>query len=313
MYNFLFGPVPSRRLGYSLGVDLIPFKVCTFDCIYCECGATRRLTTKRKEYIPVEKVKSELSDYFSRNGDPDFVTFSGSGEPTLNNQIADAIEFVHTLRPQLPVAVITNGSLLHLEEVRKQLLKATHVLPSLDAADETIFRQINRPSKNLKLSQYIDGLIQFRQDFPGTIWLEVFMIPGMNTGRKHLLELRNVLQKIRPDRIQLNTLDRPGTVKNIEPASSALLEQIKGDLELENIEIISKAYLKKNQITDLTEIYNTILEVLIRRPCTLEDLESVLGLRRTEITKYLRNLEGKGKVVQQSADRGTFYQISHSP
>jgi wyosine [tRNA(Phe)-imidazoG37] synthetase (radical SAM superfamily) len=144
-YKALFGPVPSRRLGISLGVDLVHHKTCSLNCVYCECGATTHLTTKRKEYVSVDQVKSELVDYLSRNKTIDFITFSGSGEPTLNDGIGDVIHFLKSDYPQYNVALLTNSTLFHQLAVRRQIKDADVVMASLDAASEAQFRQVNRP------------------------------------------------------------------------------------------------------------------------------------------------------------------------
>jgi len=180
MYKYIFGPVPSRRLGMSLGIDLVPKKVCSLDCVYCEVGKTTQLTLERKEYLKAGKIKEELTHYFNNNPDPDFLTFSGSGEPTLNISIGDILQFVKQIRPHIPVAVLTNGTLLFDQTVRNALKEADVVLPSLDAATEDAFRKINRPPDSLKIDSYIQGLIDFRKEYKGKIWLEIFILPGYN-------------------------------------------------------------------------------------------------------------------------------------
>ena len=161
MYKHIFGPVPSRRLGVSLGIDLVPHKVCTLNCIYCECGATTNLTLDRKEYADYHAVILELSDYLHKNPAPDYITFSGSGEPTLNKRIGDIINFLYYHYHEIPIAVLTNGTLLSDENVRKELLKANLVIPSLDAASDLTFRKIDRPNHLLNIQNYIEGLIKF--------------------------------------------------------------------------------------------------------------------------------------------------------
>ncbi|MEN8249269.1 MAG: radical SAM protein, partial [Bacteroidota bacterium] len=155
MYKYLFGPVPSRRLGMSLGVDLVPQKVCSLNCVYCDVGRTTKLTTDRKEYIKISKVKEELIHYFNNNPDPDYITFSGSGEPTLNVRIGEILQFIKQYKPDIPVAVLTNGTMLFEKDVRDAIKDASVVLPSLDAATEDVFRKINRPSREVKLDKYI--------------------------------------------------------------------------------------------------------------------------------------------------------------
>ncbi len=218
MYKHLFGPVPSRRLGMSLGVDMVPRKVCSLDCVYCEVGRTTLLTTERKEYVAEREIKEELNDFFSRHPDPEIITFSGYGEPTLNSAIAGVIDFLKEKKSQLPIAILSNGTLMGDPAVRKAILRADIVLPSLDAATEEVFRKINRPAGALDLQGYIQGLADFRKEFSGKIWLEVFILPGFNDHKAELDALKKAILKIKPDSVQLNTLDRPGTEAGIRSA-----------------------------------------------------------------------------------------------
>lgn len=309
MYQHLFGPVPSRRLGMSLGVDLVPHKVCTFNCIYCECGATTELTVERKEYVSVDVVIAELSRFLAENPTPDFATFSGAGEPTLNSRIGEVLRFLKSDPRGLPVAVLTNGSLLSDPEVRAQLLPADVVLPSLDAASERCFRRIDRPFRTLDLATYVQGLVDFRREFRGRMWLEVMIIPGYNDTPEELRLLKETLLRIAPDRIQLNTLDRPGAVSNLKAAGRDVLSQIIADWGLDNTEIIAAAPDRKTQPSYRKDTETAILETIARRPCTLEDLVRIVGAHVNEINKYLGVLEGEGRIETVQQDRGLFYQL----
>ncbi len=311
-YKYLFGPVPSRRLGVSLGVDTIPYKTCTLDCVYCECGRTSNLTAERKEYINVDLIITELKNYLSENPAPDFITFSGSGEPTLNNKIGRIIDFVKNNYPNTKIAVLTNGTLLSLEEVRKTLSKADVVLPSLDAAIQTDFQKINRPSSDIKLNTYIDGLIKFRKEYNGEIWLEIFFAKDINDNKENILALRDAINMIKPDKIQLNTLDRPAADKGITPLSKDELTQIMKTLESENIEIISKFKSRKEIRSFRKDVEDMIIETIKRRPCTLRDLSNILGLHINEINKYLDVLEKEGKIETTIQDRGVFIRLRKS-
>jgi wyosine [tRNA(Phe)-imidazoG37] synthetase (radical SAM superfamily) len=309
MYKHLFGPVPSRRLGMSLGVDLVPHKVCTLNCVYCECGATTNLTTDRKEYVSYNEIIEELKDYFSKNEKPDYITFSGAGEPTLNIKIGNIINFLKANYPEIPIAVLTNGSLLSDEEVRNELLQANLVLPSLDAANSKTFKKIDRPSKNLKIEDYIKGLIKFSEEFTKEIWLEIMILPKFNDDLKNLNLLKEAILKIKPDKVQLNTLDRPGTIANVRAATRLELQNIIDLWHLENVEIIASSAKRKDNKSFRKDTENAILETISRRPCTLEDLENILGLHVNEINKYLDVLEGDNKIETVRQDRGLFYQI----
>lgn len=306
-YKYLFGPVPSRRLGMSLGVDLVPKKVCSLNCIYCEVGPTTKLTTQRLEYIPYKKIIEELNDYFATSPPPDYITFSGYGEPTLNLAIGKIIQFIKENWPEIPVAVLTNGTLLSKSEVRNELRQANLVLPSLDAATQEIFEKINIPAHGLLIESCIQGLVDFRKEFSGKIWVEVFVLHGYNDNEAELTALKNAILKINPDRIQLNTLDRPGRIETLKPVSTEKLNQIIDFWQLENVEIIAKAPERKNLAAWRKNVESAILGTVARRPCTADDLAQILGTYVNEINKYLETLESEGKLTHAREERGVFY------
>ncbi len=307
MYKYLFGPVPSRRLGMSLGVDLVPRKVCSLDCVYCEVGKTTMLSLERKEYVPFDKVTEELRHFFSNNTDPDFITFSGSGEPTLNSRLGDVMRFIKQIRPDIPVAVLTNGTLLSDKDVRKELQPADIVLPSLDAATVNTFERINRPAAGLNIDTYIKGLVDFRQEYSGKIYLEVFILPGYNNNRTDLARLRDAILKIGPDSVQLNTLDRPGVVKDLHPALREELEAIVETWNIKGVEIIASATERKNVQSYRKDAEDMIMAMISRRPCTADDLCKSMGMGISEINKYLGVLESDNKITAVRQERGIFY------
>jgi len=308
VYKYLFGPVPSRRLGMSLGVDLVPRKVCSLDCVYCEVGKTTKLTLKRKEYIPYAKIVEELRHFFSNNPDPDFITFSGSGEPTLNSRIGDVVAFIKQNKPDIPIAVLTNGTLLYDSAVRAELQGVDVVLPSLDAVSADIFAEINRPPTNLPVEKYLQGLIDFSHGFSGKIWLEIFILPGCNDGDSEVQRMREAILKIKPDSVQINTLDRPGTEADLRGATVAELRSVVERLNLDNVVIIAAAPQRKNIKSYRSDAEAAILETISRRPCTLVDLTQILGMHTSEINKYLDVLEAEGKIETVRQERGFFYQ-----
>ncbi len=310
MYKYIFGPVPSRRLGMSLGVDLVPHKVCSLDCVYCECGKTTKLTTKRMEYILYDKVTAELSHFFENNPAPDYITFSGSGEPTLNSRIGEVLQFIKRTKPGIPVAVLTNGTLFYDKQVRSEILDADVVLPSLDAASQQVFDKINRPNPELTIEEYIEGLVTFRNEYKGEIWLEVLIIPGYNDGENELKLLKEAFYRIKPDSIQLNTLDRPGTVENLRSATRAELQRVVDFWDMDIVEIISAAPDRKNIKSYREDIETAILETIFRRPCTVDDLVKILGRHINEVNKYLDVLEAEGKIEHTRQERGVFYKIA---
>lgn len=311
MYKFLFGPVPSRRLGISLGIDLVPHKICTLNCVYCECGGTTKLTTERKEYVPVDEVTGEIAHFLSKNPAPDYITFSGSGEPTLNSGIGKVLDFVKLKYPGIPVAVLTNGTLLGDKQLRNEILKADIVLPSLDAATEMIFNKINRPHKNLNINGIIKGMVEFRKEFKGKMNLEIFILPGYNNHLVELDELKKVILKIKPDLVQLNTLDRPGALPGLAAATNTELQKIAKNWQLDNLEIIGAAPDRKKIKSYRQDIEAAILETIARRPCTLTDLSQIVGRHINEVNKYLEVLENERKIKTITQERGMFYKINN--
>ena len=309
MYHHIFGPVPSRRLGISLGVDLVPMKTCSLNCIYCECGRTTDLTTERREYVSVDAVKAEIQHYLAHHAAPDTITFSGSGEPTLHSGIGELIRFIRFQWGKIPVAVLTNGTLLYDGGLRRELQDAALVIPSLDAVTKPVFRKINRPSPKLSPDRIIDGLIRFRGSFEGRLLLEVFIVPGLNDTEAELTHIKNVIGDIEPDRVQLNTLDRPGTVSGIRAATRAELQGVLDFWELGQAEIIAKAAERSSVVSYRSDVASAILETITRRPCTLEDLRKILGLHANEVNKYLDVLEADRKIGTTREQRGVFYHI----
>lgn len=311
MYKHLFGPVPSRRLGISLGIDLVPHKTCTLDCIYCECGETTDLTVERKEYVPVDEVLSELEDYFQKNPDPDYITFSGAGEPTLNSRIGDVVAFIRARKPNVSTAVLTNGTLLGQKEVREALSAVDLVMPSLDGATISALQKINRPHPSINIEAYIAGLAAFRNEFKGKFCLEIFILPGTNNAPKELKALKSAVERIKPDLIQLNTLDRPGVIADIHAADREELNRIADFFRPFSTEVIAKVPDLTKRSSYRSDMEAAILETVLRRPCTLEDLAAILGSHINEINKYLGALEEDGKIETVRQERGIFYQAKN--
>ncbi len=225
-YKHLFGPVQSRRLGYSLGVDLIPFKTCPLDCVYCECGTTTDLTVTRSLYVPTAVVCAEIDDYVAKHPDLDVITFSGAGEPTLALNIGEVIRHIKQKHPQYKVCVLTNAVLFAEAQVRQEIAQADIVIPSLDAVSEMAFEKVDRPHPDLQIQKIIEALIVFRQEFKGQLFVEIFFVPGLNDTAEELQEFVKVLHKIKPDGVQINSLDRKGTEAWVEPVSQESLDRI---------------------------------------------------------------------------------------
>ncbi len=270
----IFGPVHSRRLGRSLGVDLVPHKTCNLDCIYCECGHTTNLQVDRSRFFPVEELHTELDAFFSSSHESlDFVTFSGAGEPTLSLDLGPAVSFIHALTP-MPVALLTNGILLGRPDVLADVQEIDVMIPSLDAATESMFRRINRPAEGVDFEEYRRGLRSLRNRVRAQIWLEILLIRSVNDTREHLELLADEIGRIAPHGIQINTVYRPGTVRTAEPLND---EELAGAATIlsRHCPIVTSRIRMDTHITgpDPTPaIRSRILETVSRRPCSIGDL-----------------------------------------
>ena len=307
-YHHIFGPVPSRRLGISLGVDLVTHKICSLDCIYCECGKTTQLTVEQKEYVRLAEVKKELDHFWRHNDDPDYITFSGSGEPTLNSAIGQVIAYIKEKKPQIKVAVLTNSTLFSDPAVRQALLKADLVVPSLDAVSQKAFARINRPGKGVDIHEIVKGIEAFAKEYQGKLWLEVLILPGINDDKPDLLLLKEAIHKINPDLIQINTLDRPGTLSDLKPASRPELERVIRIIGFHKSEIIAKVDETIRARIQREDVKTAIVETIHRRPCTKEDLFKILGVEKHVVDTAIRRLEQENKIIGKTRDRGVFYQ-----
>jgi wyosine [tRNA(Phe)-imidazoG37] synthetase (radical SAM superfamily) len=304
--KYIFGPVPSRRLGRSLGIDLVPYKTCSFDCIYCDLGRTTHKTIGRESYVSPKEIQGELEICLSvLEKKPDYITLSGSGEPTLNTNIGEIIRKIKEIT-STPVAVLTNGSLLSMDEVREYLSEADVALPSLDAITPALFEYINRPDPSLRIEEIISGLIQFRKEYRGQIWLEILFCRGVNDGREEIEKFKGVIEKIQPDRVQLNTPVRPPAEDFAFPLTLAQLEEIRERLG-DKAEIVSEfaapAGDKFNSVKD-----SEILNLIKRRPCTAEDISKALGLHLDEVVKYLEKLLKEGDVHYRMYEHRGYYE-----
>lgn len=307
-YAHIFGPVPSRRLGISLGVDLVSHKTCSLDCVYCECGKTTRLTIDQKEYVRFTDVKKELDHFWQHNADPDYITFSGSGEPTLNSSLGRVIDYIKEKKPGIKVAVLTNSTLFSDPAVRHSLLRADLVVPSLDAVSKNAFVRINRPSKSLDVARVVEGIEAFAREYKGKLWLEIFILPGFNDRSSDVRLLKGAVERINPDRVQINTLDRPGTLPDIQPASRAELEQVIRIIGFAHTEIIASVDKEINARIKRQDVKAAIVETVHRRPCTKEDLLQILGVEKSVIDRDIHCLEQENKIVGKRQGRGIFYQ-----
>lgn len=304
-YKYIFGPVPSRRLGISLGVDIMPHKTCSLNCVYCECGATTNLTIKRGEYIPVEFIREELKNFLSGNPKLDFITFSGSGEPTLHTGINEIVDFIKADYPQYKLALLTNSTLFSQCNVIEHVLGMDIIIASLDAATEKIFVKINRPHPDLDFKQIIDGLICLRKKFSGQLWMEFFLVPGINDNEIELGKIKNLLANVKPDKIQINTLDRPGTESWVKPVCKKRLIDI--NRFLSGFEVIKDFTAEKNSLVPKENDFIRFLSTLKRRPCTDKDVSLILGIHVNDVKTCLEPLIKSGKIEKKEMPRGVFY------
>lgn len=318
--KYFYGPVPSRRLGRSFGIDIVPFKVCTLDCVYCQLGRTTEKSIERKAYIPVEPVIAELEESLSRGLKTDYITIAGSGEPTLNSQLGEIIDKIKNIT-DIPVAIVTNGILLYRADVRADCAKADVVLPSLDAGDEETFRKINRPHPDISIEMLISGLCTFRKEYTGQLWLEVFLVDSINTDTGQIAKIRAIIERINPDKVQLNTAVRPtaeiGVIKLDFEKLRAISELLGPDCEIiadfsygsitefkpgKNSGVIEPDFVAKDTI-------KTLFSMLKRRPCSLDDICEGMTIARNEAVKYVTYLRHEGVVSTEEKEGKVFFKV----
>jgi wyosine [tRNA(Phe)-imidazoG37] synthetase (radical SAM superfamily) len=295
-------------LGSSLGLDLVPFKTCTYDCVYCQLGRTTKKTIERKEYVPVKEVLAELGKKLAGDIAPDYISLAGSGEPTLNAGIGDLIGKIQGLT-DIPVAVLTNGSLLWMSEVQDALMAADLVLPSLDAGDEPLFRYDNRPHGDISFEQMAHGLAAFTKRFPGEVWLEVLLLAGVTGMPSEAKKIAAFARRIGASRVQLNTASRPPAEDFAFPLSTDRMLALKGIFPGE-VDIINKSERDGAHVSAFAQARDVdILALLSRRPCTSRDVAGGLGIHVTEALKHLDALIKAGKVTTVLVGGRTFYVV----
>jgi wyosine [tRNA(Phe)-imidazoG37] synthetase (radical SAM superfamily) len=299
--HYVYGPVPSRRLGRSLGVDLVPYKVCSYDCIYCQLGRTTNKTIERKPYIPAAAILAQVCQKLQGGVSADYITLAGSGEPTLNS---DMRRLIHDIKKHtdVPVAVLTNASLLGDRKVREAAMEADVVLPSLDAYDQRGFQAINRPHPQISFEDMVQGLLAFRAAYRGEIWLEVFVLEGINASETDAEKFRHWIEKLNPEKVHVNTA--------VRPAAEPFARQVKPDAMNRFCKVLGKkaeviAPSKPFQGDERqAHVEEDLLGLLARRPCTLNDMASGLRVNKNEILKYIQILLKAQRidVVRQGAE-----------
>lgn len=301
--KYIFGPVPSRRLGRSLGVDLTPYKTCSQDCIFCQLGRTPKKTITRHEYVPTGKVIEELEGWLKTNGEADHITLSGSGEPTLHSCFGEVLRFVRRHSP-IKAVLLTNGSLFHLPEVREEAMQAHIVKISLCAWDQESYGWINRPFPDLDFKELIEGQKAFRQEFKGEIWIEVFLVLGMNSIPSDVAKIAALADHLKPDRIHLNTAVRPPAEDFVSPLTREHLTSL-CKLFQPRAEVIAE-YRDRGGLK-ISANEESIISMLRRRPCTAEDIAGAFGMHLNEVSKYLGKLLRQGRIRTERANESVYY------
>jgi len=307
--KYVFGPVKSRRLGVSLGIDIIPYKLCSFNCVYCECGATTHLTAEVKEYIPADSIIRELDSVLVKSPELDVVTFSGSGEPTLNSGIGRIINHLKTNYPQYKIAVLTNSTTMHIPDVRRGIMQADLIIPSLDAVSNDVFNRIMKPAPGVNVQDIIEGLVSLRREFKGEICLEIFIIEGINDTEAELKLLKAASEKISPDEIHLNSLDRPGTEKWVRPVSPERMQEIRRFFEPLPVKVIGKAAVPVNILSYNSDLEKKLLMNLKSEPVTAEDIAEKMGERVVDVIRAAEILADTGEAGIIPGDNPGIYRI----
>lgn len=311
--KYVFGPLPSRRLGQSLGIDPIPPKTCNWSCVYCQLGRTRPLINERKEYIPKEEIIEEVRETLAAHkpGDIDWITFVGSGEPTLHSGLGWMIRQVKAMT-DIPVAVITNGSLLYLPEVREALLAADAVMPSLNAGTEVLYQKINRPYHVLTFDRLVSGLVAFRQEYNGKLWIEVMLIKDMNDTEEALQDLADVLKKIRPDAVHIVLPTRPAAESWVKVPDEEGLMRARAILS--GIAEVVHPVEGNLDLSGNDNLIDAIVNIISRHPVRQVELEKALEKYLPEgqnVSGMLEALQSSGRATMIER-HGTFFWTSPS-
>lgn len=297
--KYIYGPVPSRRLGLSLGISPIPQKTCNYSCIYCQLGRTNPLTNERKMFFPVEEILKEFEEILKEDISFDIITIVGEGEPTLYLGLGELIEKIHK-RTKKPIAVITNGALLFEKQVREELFYADMVLPTLDAVSEEAFQRINRPHRSLSYQQVIEGLRLFSKEFQGEIWVEIMLIQGYNDKRESFEKLREILSTIRYDRLYLNTPIRPPAEEGVFSVSPEKMKEAVAYLGGISIELLSS----QGFFSEIKDHKEAVLSIIKRHPMAEFEVVHFLKSRGCiEIEKIQRELERESQVIFYQGER----------
>jgi wyosine [tRNA(Phe)-imidazoG37] synthetase (radical SAM superfamily) len=274
IYKYIYGPVPSRRMGISLGISPIPKKYCNYSCVYCQLGRTKNLTNKRNEFFDLKEILKEFQDISKKDIYYDVVTIVGEGEPTLYSELGRLIKKIKTMTDK-PVAVITNGALMYDEKIRKDLMKADIVLPSIDACNENMFTRINRPSRSINYNNMLEGLIEFSNHYKGQLWIEIMLVKGYNDSVDNLIEFKKILTRINYDKLYINTPVRPPAESYVKKVGSEKME-----LAVEILEGISIDQLVSDGFySEIEDDVYAVMSIIKRHPMNQFEIVSFLEKR----------------------------------
>jgi len=302
-YKYLFGPVPSRRLGRSLGVDLIPFKTCTMDCTYCQLGGTTCETAERGDYVPMQDVLAELERWKATDGQADHITLAGSGEPTLHSHFGEVLRWVKE-NTDIPSVLLTNGSLLHLPEVRAAAALADKVKVTLSAWDEASFRQIHRPAQGVTFDLLVEGERAFRKEYTGELSVEVFIVEGMNSSIAAAQKIAAIVESVNPDRIDLNTAVRPPSDSGVQASSPTQLAEL-AKVFGSKAEVTASFKKQGSQSLEVSE--EALLGLIKRHPASAEQLSCDFDAPTEAISQALEAMVAAGKLSAETRDGETYY------
>ena len=275
--KYVFGPVPSRRLGRSLGVSPIVKKACNYSCIYCQLGRTDKMTNTRKEFFPVDDILEEFKEYLKDDDKFDIISLVGEGEPTLYSELGELIKGLKSLTDK-PIAVITNSALMGDESVRKDLMEADIVLPSLDSYDEESWHKIDRPHGKLVYNEVFDGLIKFTKEFKGQVFMELMLMDGINDSEKALNKFKDLLSKLTYDKLYINTPVRPPAEDYAIVASKEKIEyacELLGGISIDSL--ASGGF-----FSEIEDNYEAILSIIGRHPMNQYEIAGFLDSRNAK-------------------------------
>ncbi|HKL20628.1 MAG TPA: radical SAM protein [Tichowtungia sp.] len=303
-YKTLFGPVPSRRLGRSLGIDVTPEKTCSFDCLFCQCGKTLHRATDRSELVPFDAVCAEMEQWLAEDGQADVITFAGSGEPTLYSRLGELIAFIKQ-KTDVPVILLTNGTLLHRPDVRDEAAKADIVKISLSAWDDASFQAVNRPAPGISFEQTVQGEQAFRKQFSGGLWLEVFLMAGINDTPEQVKKIAAIAETIRPDKIHLNTAVRPPAETSVRPVAEKTIRSF-CDLFTPRAEVIA-SFRSAPAAGSAAVSGDTLADLIHRHPATAEQLAAICGADAGAVRTALGPLVAAGRLQMEMRDGDRYY------